>query len=467
MPLLEDRQLPLRSLKARIEATYEATFGEPLAVELLLHPAFLPAMEVALPLSEPIHAVLTNLTSISVKAAPSAADADAPVSPAAVPHDAGEDLGAMASPEIGLQLEDPAPDLPEFVNPSVRYLEIKPPTPICGLSAGERQWMREVNRLSDKYSTSGFGSFGRPGRQKLLRQARFLRAAAEMWPEFGTLLIRDGQVVTDCAFWQRAKSEYYRVFQQYIHAIEYGGLCNDDRHQLLADIGFNVVLDLISGDEEGALLSEWRPGNGSDLYSIAGVEQTTKRIFFPYGPILTKTLPDSTKSGLGVIPALFGRMPDVVDTMHLRERLFHFSDSCGLRKFEPLDQLYVNYYSVSCGAYIDFHHDHHTSMTGLIAGVNLGSDFELSLRASELPSRVPRPPTMHVGMPSKSGYLMTGLSRWHLQHAVLDLVADRISLTFRTVDRSCVSHPSLWDREWSDLTDPENANAHYPILPPP
>lgn len=131
----------------------------------------------------------------------------------------------------------------------------------------------------------------------------------------------------------------------------------------------------------------------------------------------------------------------------------------------PFDQLYVNYYSSIENAHIDFHHDHHTCMRGVVAGISLGSACEFQLRPSE--SAALRAQPLRIQVPRKSAFLMTGLSRWHLQHAIPMHKQDRISLTFRTVDRTAVPDGHLWDREWSELTAEEQANAHWPLVPVP
>merc|ERR1711870_160207 len=99
-------------------------------------------------------------------------------------------------------------------------------------------------------------------------------------------------------------------------------------------------------------------------------------------------------------------------------------------------------------------------MQSQIAGVSLLSECDFLLCACDAPHFKSQP--VGVNMPRRSVYLMTGLSRWHLQHAVLDIPADRVSLTFRTVDKTWTkSNDSwLWRREWDELTDEELANAH-------
>merc|ERR1712118_185233 len=104
-----------------------------------------------------------------------------------------------------------------------------------------------------------------------------------------------------------------------------------------------------------------------------------------------------------------------------------------------------------------------TTMMGVVAGVSLDIGVELRLRVPDPGFR--RAP-FHVHLPRRSLYLMTGLSRWHLQHGIPTLMGDRVSLTFRTVDPGCARSLAHWKRSWDELDTEERKNAHLPILKP-
>merc|ERR1712118_93741 len=127
-----------------------------------------------------------------------------------------------------------------------------------------------------------------------------------------------------------------------------------------------------------------------------------------------------------------------------------------------LDQLYVNHYSAKFCSGIGFHHDNPKTMMGIIAGISLGTSCELHLIApdKELGQSLP----MVLQLPPRSLFIMSGLSRYHLQHGILGLAGDRLSLTFRTVNLACAER-SLWQRNWADLSTEEASNAHWPLLP--
>ena len=182
-----------------------------------------------------------------------------------------------------------------------------------------------------------------------------------------------------------------------------------------------------------------------------------------YGPILPKTQANTVKSTLGVIPAVFGSLPSIVDAFNLRQRIREVC-SCRARSQNELEfnQLYVNHYPMDTRARIGFHHDHHITMGHFIAGISCGSTCELHLRAQD--PGMKRPPT-RVQLPPRSLYLMTGLSRWHLQHAIPVITGDRLSLTFRTVDQNSAPK-QMWSREWNQLGSLEQENAHWPLLRP-
>lgn len=337
---------------------------------------------------------------------------------------------------------------------------------LWGITTADRQFMCKLNELSMEHSSPGFGSFGKATRKKLARQVSFLLAAEDLWPQFGSLQVRNGEVLQDCPFWQRGEAEYMRVLTRYIQALgdERHRRSAEERYDLLSDLGFHMFEDFLTGTEEGELYSYWGP-DGS-IFDEGVHEQKTLRRFFNYGPVLMKQSVGTAKSTLGLIPSRFGGMPPPVEAQKLRDRLRDLCLASFPRHTEPpFDQLYVNYYSSAENAHIDFHHDHHTCMRGVVAGVSLGSACEFQLRPSE--SAALRAQPLCIRVPRKSAFLMTGLSRWHLQHAIPVHRLDRISLTFRTVDRTAVPDAHLWDREWLQLTVEERANAHWPLVPAP
>jgi len=180
--------------------------------------------------------------------------------------------------------------------------------------------------------------------------------------------------------------------------------------------------------------------------------------------VLEKVSEGTMKATLIVIPARFGGMPEVLQAMQLSERVQHAcSGELDICQQPSFDQAYANHYASECGPHIHFHHDHHACIMGVIAGVSLGSSCDIMLRTSEVFSIKEDP--LRVPLPRRSVYFMTGLSRWHFQHGIFNIPADRTSVTFRTVDRNWVRDQWLWDRDWSELSSEEQANALWPLLP--
>ncbi|CAK9109294.1 Hypothetical protein (Fragment) [Durusdinium trenchii] len=286
---------------------------------------------------------------------------------------------------------------------------------------------------------------------KAQRQWAFARAAAERWPSLGELRSlqgRDECLDVECPFWKAGQARYASVLQCYFSALE---RCEDTakRDALLLDLGFHMVEDFLSEEEEAALLRYWSPEG--PIFPLGTEETYSRRRFFHYGPILPKETKGTSKSTLNVIPSVFGAMPPLVETLRLRPRLRAAAQSTGLTVEEAslgFDQMYVNYYDTSINSYIDFHHDHQSCMLGTVAGISLGSACQLQLK----PLRQRK--GLSIELPRRSLFFMSGLSRWHLQHAIPELFADRLSLTFRTVDRSC-GRAEQWKRTWEQLTAAE------------
>lgn len=293
----------------------------------------------------------------------------------------------------------------------------------------------------------------------------FCSIVGTRWPELGepSLGPLPGAGSTlcvdpSCDFWTRGRGQYLRALDRYIRFME-GPSEQAVCRELLADLGFHVHEDFVTEAEEAELASYWSPGGPA--YSQGCGEARSRRRFFHYGPVLQLRTERSKKSTLGIVPCQMGAMPPVVRAMDLVGRIRAKAAGLGDRALE-LDQLYVNYYSAAERARIDFHHDNPKSMRGVVAGLGLGSACELQLLPldPELGRRV-----IAVPLPRRSLYLMSGLSRYHLQHGIPPAGADRVSLTFRTVDRDCEDR-ALWRRQWRALPKEEAANAHWPLLPP-
>lgn len=364
-----------------------------------------------------------------------------------------------------------------------------------GPTCRDRAWTTKLNTLASSYSSASFGNPGALQPAKAKRQYAFAKAAAAIWPHFGELRSvtlgslaeaerqASGKMFSSTSvdpawisdesanaikcpdplspFWRNAQAKYFASLGCYFDALQACRTTESRRRELLADLGFHVVEGFLSEGEERALLEYWSP-DGS-VYSQGADEHLTHRRFFHYGPILPKAQPNTTKSTLGVTPAIFGAMPASILGQDLQQRLRDICRDKGLEGDQlEFNQLYVNHYACKTRSRIDFHHDHHLTMRGIIAGVSCGSACELHLRAQD--AGVRRPPA-RLRLPPRSLYLMTGLSRWHLQHAVPAVEGDRLSLTFRSVDLSCAPRP-MWDRPWSALGAREELNAHWPLLRP-
>ena len=120
------------------------------------------------------------------------------------------------------------------------------------------------------------------------------------------------------------------------------------------------------------------------------------------------------------------------------------------------DFLYVNKYRKSAKSFIRYHHDHLTQMGPVVVGVSFGAPATLSLAATCLRDGKTAGAlgTIDIKLPPRSMYIMSGLSRYAYKHGVIDASAngDRVSLTFRKVERECVTKSGDWTREPSALT---------------
>jgi alkylated DNA repair dioxygenase AlkB len=236
------------------------------------------------------------------------------------------------------------------------------------------------------------------------------------------------------------------------------------RDKLLSDLGFVVIPFFVTSSEEEELLSYWRPGR--PIYERGTYEFGSNRCFFHYGPILKLKTEKTEKSTLGIVPGRCGVMPPVVVQMDLQTRVQEQVLRSGVstdRGAGEMNQLYVNHYSTECCNGIAFHIDNPKTMKGIIAGLSLGNACELHLTC--LDKEVRRTPPIVIDLPPRSLYFMTGISRYHLLHGIPALTADRLSLTFRSVNMACADQ-SLWKRDWSEISTREASNCHWPLLPP-
>lgn len=341
----------------------------------------------------------------------------------------------------------------------------------------DRVFIASCNRLSKSQSSPGFGDTVPAGIEDPVppssghcrRVLDFAQVAAARWPDFGQLSVfrrLSGATVVDhsCEFWRAGRKRYLEALARYITACrdDFGGTAEQEarRSTLLADLGFHVHGGFVSEVEEEELLSYW--SQNGPVYALGSTEARTARRFFHYGPVLVRNTQGSTKSTLGIVPAQCGALPPPVLRMGLPARIRQRAANLGDR-FMAFDQLYVNHYSSRVGARIDLHHDNPRTMRQVIAGVSLGGACELLLVA---PDRELGQEPIRVLLPRCSLYLMSGLSRYHLQHGIPAVGEDRFSLTFRTLDRDCADR-ALWKRAWPAVSPEEADNAHWPLLPPP
>ena len=324
-------------------------------------------------------------------------------------------------------------------------------------SAEDRRFVQELNVMSSQYSSAGFGDCGMLSRVKSQRQLAFAKAALAKWPELGELKMEGNQVDHTCPFWQAGQKRYNQALERYFESLS---CCKfEDSKCLLLDLGFLMIENFISEEEELDLLNYW--DKDGPVFPLGTEEKRSRRRFFHYGPILGKETQGTSKSTLAVIPSQMGAMPQVVEQMELQPRLRTAAQEIhAAANTLAFDQMYVNYYDTSIDSYIDFHHDHQSCMLGTIAGVSLKSACHLQLKP--LRHHIS---ALSIELPARSLFFMSGLSRWHLQHAIPRLEETRLSLTFRSVDRSWAK-AAQWQRSWEELTAGEEANAHWPLVNP-
>eukprot|EP00448_Togula_jolla_P028229 CAMPEP_0170639108 /NCGR_PEP_ID=MMETSP0224-20130122/39450_1 /TAXON_ID=285029 /ORGANISM="Togula jolla, Strain CCCM 725" /LENGTH=541 /DNA_ID=CAMNT_0010969395 /DNA_START=30 /DNA_END=1653 /DNA_ORIENTATION=- len=344
---------------------------------------------------------------------------------------------------------------------------IAPATALATGDCGEtsRQWLREVNALASELGTATFGDSGPPNPSKAARVLLFVDEGRRLWPSLGRSSVVHGngftEVDPDCPFWRAGRSRFLESLRGHFMKINSRSTEEAARRGYLADLGFKLIEDFISPSEEAALLEHWRP-NGPEFRKGSNETHTCRR-FFHYGPILPKQSFGTTRSTLNVIPGRMGAMPPIVSDLGLRERIRAAAAGLGDGGLE-LDQLYVNFYSAAARGRIGFHHDHVSTMRGVVAGISLQSDCEFQLSA--LDRELSGQPTLHLRLPARSLYIMSGLSRYHLQHGIPRHDTDRLSMTFRSVDTASAGSRKLWARDWSSIPAAEAAKCHWPLLAP-
>lgn len=360
--------------------------------------------------------------------------------------------------------------------PTLRRIgrSISPGTSLRGISnqammpsTDDRYFLQTVNHISSSIPAPGFGYCGPNGQTPSLNRTHlaFAKAVHRVLPALGELHTQSGGAAVDpnCEFWLNGRSRYLNLLSRYIEILGDESTSDDMRFDLLTDLGCYLTTGFVTAREEEQLLSYWRPGGS--VYALGSNEQGTERRFFHYGPILKMKTELSSKSTLGVIAGRMGSLPAVTVSMGLQERIrsqLGAVSSGATEESLRLDQLYVNHYSAKFCSGIGFHHDNPKTMMGIIAGLSLGSACELHLIAPDKElGRIP----IVLSLPPRSLFCMSGLSRYHLQHGIPGIAADRLSLTFRTVNLLCAARSS-WQREWDDISPEEASNAHWPLLPP-
>lgn len=341
----------------------------------------------------------------------------------------------------------------------------------------EREFVAALNELSKDHSSAAFGDPGRMVISKARRQLAFASSAWMRWPDLGDGDLRtmpvDGwsmsKVDPSCSFWSEGQRRYLSALTSHLDVLRSLSIGIDAQRELLGNLGFHIVEDFVSEQEEAELVDYWRADG--PVFPFGTDEQISGRRWFNYGPILPRATSGTTKSTLTVIPARLGEMPPSVSRQRLQERireqaerLLGTRDHPAFARQYAFDQMYVNYYNSASRANIEFHHDNHTCMHGVVAGVSLMSSCELQLRALDKGS-IQCPP-LRVTLPRRSLFFLSGLSRWHLQHGIPRMTEDRLSLTFRTVDRSCSRQQELWGQGWDCLELEEAENAIWPLVRP-
>mmetsp|Transcript_84857 Transcript_84857/g.274282 ORF Transcript_84857/g.274282 Transcript_84857/m.274282 type:complete len:548 (+) Transcript_84857:80-1723(+) len=340
----------------------------------------------------------------------------------------------------------------------------------------DRSFVAALNELSKEHSAAAFGDPGRLVIGKARRQLAFASAAWMRWPNLGdgdlrTVPVEDwhmSKVDTACPFWIAGRQQYLDALASYLDALREPELQGELRRELLGELGVHLVEDVLTEEEERELAAYWAPEN--PVFPFGAIERISGRRWFNYGPVLPRATQGTTKSTLTVIPTKLGAMPPVVRRQRLQERIrAHATHLVGVRKHTAFmqqyefDQMYVNYYDAASRSNINFHHDSHACQMGTIAGFSLLSACELQLRA--LDGGITRPP-LRIRLPRRSLYFLSGLSRWHLQHGIPEMLETRVSLTFRTVDRACTREQALWEQTWDLLEAEEAQNAVWPLVLP-
>eukprot|EP00438_Fugacium_kawagutii_P026236 Skav233551 [mRNA] locus=scaffold563:316486:317279:+ [translate_table: standard] len=182
-------------------------------------------------------------------------------------------------------------------------------------SADDRAFVQELNALSSKYSSAGFGDCGMLSRIKAQRQLAFAKAASARWPELGELKTQQGpgdeKVDLSCPFWQAGQKRYGEALGRYFESLR-SDLSTSEKHEkrsqsLLLDLGFLMIENFISEEEELDLLNYW--DKDGPVFPFGTEEHRSRRRFFHYGPILGKETQGTSKSTLTVIPSKLGWTP--------------------------------------------------------------------------------------------------------------------------------------------------------------
>mmetsp|Transcript_5532 Transcript_5532/g.8558 ORF Transcript_5532/g.8558 Transcript_5532/m.8558 type:complete len:386 (+) Transcript_5532:235-1392(+) len=291
-----------------------------------------------------------------------------------------------------------------------------------GLRSKARERSQELRKRRE---LSSRGSFDREKAKVKKHRKRTPKEASLLTPKAAEVVAKSFQF----KFHQRATRGSMFGCDEKVKE-EYEAARKSLAKQNLKLFGFHIIHDFITPQEEKELLAHiesikvWYPSEKND-----------GRVHITYG--IEYSQPGYKVKSRTAMPLLFKKLGQkaMASALKIKDLNKYSCHQHSQRSPAPIDQLFLNKYTKE--QTLGFHFDNRPSFQEIICGVSLNADTTLLLGATSGSSKNFSLPTIQaIEVPKNSLYVLSGMSRYDLRHAVRHHKTDiRYSLTFRSLTK--------------------------------